>query len=296
MDEKVCADCDFENSTCQWNDMSLGSLEWQRGQAGQSSNGPSIDHTKGTPYGYYMFLDSSTETFFDYAILELDKYLQPCSPTCEIDFYYHMLGETDQLIVYLEEEEYTHTVLLDLKGDFGDQWNRATIKLGRVSQNFRFTFDALRYISASNDLAIDDIKMRQCQFPVPRTNGCPTNYFTCGTKGCVSKTRVCDLIDDCGDSSDEQNCQNYTQCDFENGLCDWSHEFFNTTKPLKWSWKSGSTVSTEGPSRDHTLGLSTGFCLIYNLSKLNSIIIKLKFILKRKVILFIYMLQMNLII
>ena len=170
-------------------------------------------------------------------------------------FYFHMFGDTDRLSVYLEEEK-AFTRLLFLRGDYGDQWNRATIKLGRVAQNFRFSFDAYRYLSAENDVAIDDIKLKNCQFPQPRPNGCLSGYFTCDTKGCIPQSRVCDLTDDCGDNSDERNCSNYTQCDFENGLCDWTHD---ANAETKWIWQSGSTDSTEtGPSRDHTTGTSGG--------------------------------------
>ena len=46
-DEKVCGDCDFESSTCQYIDMSDGDIQWSRTQAGASQNGPGADHTIG---------------------------------------------------------------------------------------------------------------------------------------------------------------------------------------------------------------------------------------------------------
>jgi len=144
-----------------------------------------------------------------------------------------------------------------LSGDKGDQWNKAIIKLGRIQKSFRFSFDGFRSLSASGDLAVDDIRMINCQFPQPRPS-CPANYFTCDRKACISQSRVCDLTDDCGDNSDELNCANYTQCDFENGICDWNN-IYGEDANLKWEIGSGATASLDtGPSRDHTTGSSEG--------------------------------------
>ena len=38
------------------------------------------------------------------------------------------------------------------------------------------------------------------------------NYFQCNNKRCVNYKQVCDLIDDCGDMSDEINCTNHMIC------------------------------------------------------------------------------------
>lgn len=37
--------------------------------------------------------------------------------------------------------------------------------------------------------------------------GCEPNEFRCNNKKCVSKAWRCDYDDDCGDNSDEENCQ-----------------------------------------------------------------------------------------
>ena len=38
------------------------------------------------------------------------------------------------------------------------------------------------------------------------------NYYQCGNSRCVQYSRVCDLVDDCGDMSDERNCSNHMVC------------------------------------------------------------------------------------
>lgn len=260
-DELNCANCNFENSTCQYLDMSEGSLKWERGQAGslQGNNGPPVDHTLGSPYGWYMYVNSNTGAF-DYADLVLQQELKPCSSTCEIEFYYHMLGDTDDLVVYLLQgwPDYSYTNIFELYGDKGDRWNRGVVRLGRISSNFRIMFAAERFwFSQDSDVAIDDVRLTNCEFPPVRPDGCVSNdYFTCDRKACILKNRVCDLIDDCGDNSDEKECGDYTQCDFENGFCNWKNDL---NEQLKWILNKGPTPTYyTGPSRDHTTGLASG--------------------------------------
>lgn len=237
-DERVCADCSFENSTCKYSDVSFGGIQWNRLQAQAAINGPRIDNTLKSPLGHFMLIerDDSQNVFYDVASLRLNQMLQPCSSTCELEFYYHMFGESDDLKIYLLEN-YFYTLLEEFEGDFGDKWNYARIPIGRIGRPFQFEFDGIRYYNGGDyDLAIDDIKLINCEFPVPRPNGCPSNYFRCGRESCISMNKVCDLIDDCGDNTDELNCANYKQCDFENGLCDWQNDIFNNND-LKWLLK-----------------------------------------------------------
>ncbi len=238
-DEKVCADCTFENSTCQYKDQSSGELAWYRTQAQASENGPSIDHTTRTSQGYYMYVQTSKSVSYSYASLRLQQELKPCSATCELEFYYHMFGSSDDLLVYLIGKQYlTPSKLLELSGDFGDSWNKARIQLGRISESFVLDFDASRFFDSSDyDLAIDDIRLINCEFSAPRPS-CPSNYFTCERKSCVPISRKCDLIDDCGDGSDEKNCTGYTTCDFENGFCSWKNDP-DSVAALSWDLNSG---------------------------------------------------------
>ena len=39
-----------------------------------------------------------------------------------------------------------------------------------------------------------------------------TNHFQCKNKQCVEYSKVCDLVNDCGDMSDEKNCTNHIKC------------------------------------------------------------------------------------
>jgi hypothetical protein len=203
-DEQICGDCDFENSTCQYSDMSFGDIRWTREQAGLSQYGPIIDSTLKSPFGHYMFVDENNNgvNFYDFAYFQLQTDLKPCSALCEIEFYYYAIGDSDELGVYLLADG-IYTLLTEITGDFGDKWNKVLLPIGRVSKEFKIEFEGFKLEGDNmyNKLAIDDIKFKNCQFPEVNTLGCPVDYFTCDRLACITSNLVCDLTDDCGDNS-----------------------------------------------------------------------------------------------
>ena len=54
------------------------------------------------------------------------------------------------------------------------------------------------------------------------------DYFQCNNSRCVEYKQVCDLIDDCGDMSDELNCANHMIC--ENTLNSTKHQFISLSQ------------------------------------------------------------------
>ena len=170
LDELNCGDCDFETSSCAWIDDSDGDLVWERGQAGSASvTGPPVDHTLGNPNGWYIFVAANKGDIFDFADLVVDKDLGPSNPSCEIEFYYHMSGQTNDLILYLAinyDVIPSYTKLAEYIGDAGNKWNKGLVVLGRISKSFRLLFAAERFWTESyNDVAVDDIKLINCEFP-----------------------------------------------------------------------------------------------------------------------------------
>ena len=173
-DETVCGNCDFETSFCNWFDASKGKMYWDRIQAVNaiSSQGPSIDHTLGDINGWYAYVASRNGNSVDYADLVIDKNVGPSGTTCEVEFYYHMKGKVDDLLLYLVtnyavSEKYTYVV--EFVGDAGDKWNKALVTLGRIREPFRLVFSVERASNdLNNDVAIDDIKLFNCEFPEGR--------------------------------------------------------------------------------------------------------------------------------
>ena len=48
-----------------------------------------------------------------------------------------------------------------------------------------------------------DIELNQKLLMISEVEKCPLNQFTCGNKRCVSNSKTCDGVNDCGDHSDE---------------------------------------------------------------------------------------------
>lgn len=126
-----------------------------------------------------------------------------------------------------------------------------TVQLDRVRHPFRIRFSAANsYRTPEKYHAIDDIRMSSCQpeSPEPR---CSAREFKCDNSVCVELTDLCDMEDDCGDASDERNCNQNLITDFESGIGRWG-----STVTKGWSVNSANAFSNMrlGPTYDHTSG------------------------------------------
>ncbi|XP_014680991.1 PREDICTED: MAM and LDL-receptor class A domain-containing protein 1-like [Priapulus caudatus] len=84
--------CDFQLDTCSFTNDATADFNWQRskGQSIASGVGPPYDHTYGTEFGYYMYIDASKQTDGQKARLQTDRRL-PTLGTC-VQFWYRMNG------------------------------------------------------------------------------------------------------------------------------------------------------------------------------------------------------------
>jgi hypothetical protein len=56
--------------------------------------------------------------------------------------------------------------IFEFIGDAGDQWNKATVNLGRIREPYRLIFSAERSnVATKNDIALDDVKLYNCEYP-----------------------------------------------------------------------------------------------------------------------------------
>ena len=158
--------------------------------------------------------------------------------------------------------------------------------MGGHSSPFTLTFENKHDGSYSGDVAVDSIRMKNCDQKSSCTGAQPKRFVQswylsyesqCKWKlissfffhvfsrcknnrnYCYSEAQTCDLVNDCGDNTDETSCKN-VRCNFDAGLCNWKN--VNGEDDFDWTRNQGSTGSYgTGPSTDHTTG--TG---IYNLN------------------------------
>ncbi|XP_071956925.1 MAM and LDL-receptor class A domain-containing protein 1-like [Antedon mediterranea] len=157
-------ECDFENyDLCTWvNSRSGDDFDWSLGNGGtvSSGTGPSVDHTKGTPQGIYLFIESSSPRKLDDSA---QLYSQPFSPTSSsgrcLKFWYHMNGgNIGKLRVYqkLLPESINPQLIWEYGNDDGDQWLQGQVPIVS-SFNYMIILEGLVGSGYLGDIALDDI-------------------------------------------------------------------------------------------------------------------------------------------
>ncbi|XP_072310635.1 apical endosomal glycoprotein isoform X2 [Eucyclogobius newberryi] len=262
--------CDFELGDCGWTDGTPDApYKWERRQRGDwfMDTGPSSDYTIGTATGWFMAVTAVKSEQVSRAML-VSPELKQSAPTCQVSLRYFIWdsGLTDlgpaplwASVRYRDEDE--EAVLWRPEPSSVRGWREATVFVGRISSTFRLVFHSERRVGASADVALDQLHFQHCALPSPSETGC--EMFSCSNKACVEQRLVCDGTDDCGDLSDEQSCDEYSRCDFEEGLCNmWD---LRSLSPLKWVLTNQRNISnsdpTRGPGRDHSNNTATGHFL-----------------------------------
>ncbi|XP_018531715.2 MAM and LDL-receptor class A domain-containing protein 1 [Lates calcarifer] len=255
--------CSFESGTCDWEDISVGQFQWMRGRNATGNTGPSVDHTLGTELGWYMAVEPDRGDQISPAVLKSPT-MKQASSTCTLHFYYNMYGEdTEELSVQIKAGSRS-TTLWRLSGSHRDQWQHGEVTIGRIPKDFTILFEASRTFNKPGHITIDDIDFTNCTLPEPQPS-CPESMFTCNNRVCVERNQVCDFSDDCGDRSDENNCEQHDvveRCSFEQGLCFWAESNVDTPGAA-WTRRKGLEAwPKHGPPRDHTQNSAAGHYVV----------------------------------
>nr|XP_020664820.1 apical endosomal glycoprotein [Pogona vitticeps] len=253
--------CDFEGTSCGWEDVSTTAFRWTPARASISTWGtkPPFDHTLGTDQGWYM--STTSQTVKPSATAKLTSpTMREAAATCEIRASYHLSGlsATDPPALTLELSYGNTTITLWRSPPSSTYpWRELVAYTGRILGTFQVTFSATQTYPQRVQLALDDVEFRNCGRP--RAQACTPEEHQCQRGGCVALDRLCDGTEDCWDGEDERgaNCTSFSSCPFESSWCGWEalpHQ------SLTWTRHSSLLVSSSlvGPTRDHSTNSQEG--------------------------------------
>lgn len=286
-DEKNCATCNFNGTECGWEDASEGRYEWRTYQPAYDKPKRFFRVSKTTLYG----------ALSNKAILKSVS-LAPSAARCKMYFKYSIreLGApfSFQLLLFANATDIptrlfqTHTDTVDLAaghghGDHGANkpWVTTMVSIGRRKSEWHLQFVA-EPEAALADIEIDEVGFSDCAMPRPtqQHQDCFIGQFQCQNRACIEEELRCDWSDDCGDGSDELNCDQYVgRCNFEELLpddandaegfysristCGWYDvDIKGSDFPVWWVQSGMDEFDDDGPGEDHTAGDQSGHFVV----------------------------------
>ncbi|XP_033110398.1 MAM and LDL-receptor class A domain-containing protein 1-like isoform X2 [Anneissia japonica] len=172
----VCEDrvgyCTFQDSFCDWQQVSSDNLNWIRlnGDTPTSNPGPSVDHTFENHFGYYAYLEVSSQVTGHYADL-VSPWLT-INDTCKLRVFYHIYGSDVGSLKIGTMTRSSGFLSLFTETRSRDEWKGSTVNAGlsvHIGTEFQFVIRATVGTGNEGDIAIDDLSLSEGCLQVPDT-------------------------------------------------------------------------------------------------------------------------------
>ncbi|CAG5126619.1 unnamed protein product, partial [Candidula unifasciata] len=167
--------CTFDNGFCGFTQETTDVFDWSLGSS-SDGNGPSTDHTLGSGYGKYAYIEASGRRPNDNAVITSQMYgSQGC-----VTFWYYMYGSgIGTLNVYRRDLGTTVAVKLwSLQGSQENMWKRAFVPINGHNTPCNIQFEGTVGTDIQSDIAIDDVEISQDTCPPPAS--CTFEDGLCG--------------------------------------------------------------------------------------------------------------------
>lgn len=179
-----------------------------------------------------------------------------------------LVGELDVYLHYVDIDQMAKIWQSSAINITWYEWNDVSLDLDFAHQPVHIVFSATITEqfgqSAQFYHAITSVRMMSCAMPKPQFDCNGPDHFKCQNKVCILKSYMCDFSNNCGDNSDEANCDPHKMTSFESGnLNGWR---------ISGDYKLISKVNNYqdfrlAPPIDHTKGTSEGMYILFDNKK-----------------------------
>ncbi|XP_074145211.1 apical endosomal glycoprotein [Sminthopsis crassicaudata] len=161
VDEENCGGTNFESGPGGWRDASVGSLQWQRIRA-QDSSDPKTD-ALGNEAGYFLSVQRAWGQLMGVA-RALTPVLGPSGPGCTLKMAYYLQGNPQGILSLRVIEDGAHKLAWSIKRNSNDTWTWVTVPLGERMRPFQLELLGRVIFSApgTKGIAVDEITFVNC--------------------------------------------------------------------------------------------------------------------------------------
>uniref|UniRef100_A0A3Q3EFD0 MAM and LDL-receptor class A domain-containing protein 2-like n=2 Tax=Kryptolebias marmoratus TaxID=37003 RepID=A0A3Q3EFD0_KRYMA len=158
--------CDFEEGSCNWQQVTNDDIDWVRQSGSDSNTGPKTDHTTSTATGHYYYLPFSVSDQGGQTAAMMSPLYPTSKGSCVQLWYYMYMKGIGMLNVYQQSEDGKKVLIFSQMEDQGQLWRFAEASLMPRIQPYRIVVEAVKVDPMlAGDMAFDDVHLTDSQCP-----------------------------------------------------------------------------------------------------------------------------------